>query len=82
MRLIDADALLQSTDEESVHAWEIALAPTVDAVKHGHWYFKPLWKGADAKYCECSFCKKPSWWVSDYCPNCGAKMDEVKDEID
>lgn len=33
MRLIDADALLQSTDKESVHAWEIALAPTVDAVE-------------------------------------------------
>ena len=53
-------------------------APTVDAVKHGHWDFKPLWQGADAKYCECSVCNKPAWWVSDYCPNCGAKMDEVE----
>lgn len=33
MRLIDADALVKSTDKESVHAWEIALAPTVDAVE-------------------------------------------------
>lgn len=32
MRLIDADALMQSTDKESVHMWQIALAPTVDAV--------------------------------------------------
>lgn len=31
MRLIDADALLNSTDKESVHAWEIALAPTIEA---------------------------------------------------
>lgn len=29
MRLIDADALLRSTDKEAIHAWEIALAPTV-----------------------------------------------------
>ena len=55
--------------------------PTVDAepVRHGHWNIKPLWKGSDAKYCECSVCGKPVWWVSDYCPNCGAKMDEVED---
>ena len=32
MRLIDADALIKSTDKEIVHMWEIALAPTVDAV--------------------------------------------------
>lgn len=32
-RLIDADALIKSTDKESVHMWQIALAPTVDAVK-------------------------------------------------
>lgn len=31
MRLIDADALIKSTDKEIVHMWEIALAPTVDA---------------------------------------------------
>lgn len=50
-----------------------------EEVKHGHWDFKPLWQGADAKYCECSVCNKPAWWVSDYCPNCGAKMDEVEE---
>lgn len=49
----------------------------IEEVKHGHWEFKPLWQGTDAKYCECSVCKKPVWWVSNYCPHCGAKMDEV-----
>ena len=33
MRLIDADSLIKSTDKEIVHMWEIALAPTVDAVE-------------------------------------------------
>jgi len=33
MRLIDADALIRSTDKESVHMYQIALAPTVDAVE-------------------------------------------------
>ena len=33
MRLIDADALIKSADKESVHMWQIALAPTVDAIE-------------------------------------------------
>ena len=32
MRMIDADALINSTDKEFVHKWEIALAPTIKAV--------------------------------------------------
>lgn len=32
MRLIDAEALINSTDKEYVHKYEVALAPTVDAV--------------------------------------------------
>ena len=54
--------------------------PEIDPTRHGHWKYKPLWKGADAKYCECSVCGKPVWWVSDYCPNCGARMDEEMEE--
>lgn len=57
-------------------------APTVDAepVRHGHWEYKHLWKGVEAKYCECSACHHPAWWPTDYCPNCGAKMDEVRED--
>lgn len=61
-------------------------APDVDAepVKHGHW----IWMGeqGDSRYM-CSVCKskedvptcngEPTVW--EYCPNCGAKMDEVKE---
>lgn len=47
-------------------------------VRHRHWEYKHLWKGVEAKYCECSACHHPAWWPTDYCPNCGAKMDEVE----
>lgn len=56
-------------------------APTADVepVKHGHWIMKPNGYGT------CSNCKMCSLDIgggvdSDYCPNCGAKMDEVKNE--
>lgn len=63
---------------------ETVPAEDVQEVKHGHW------KGINRnKYNDdeatCSVCgvtfssgySDPSWW--DYCPNCGAKMDEVKE---
>ena len=81
MRLIDADALW----EQIAHAKPndalslIEDAPTVDAepVKHGHWTDRAksiLGLPTEA----CSECAE--WSVGynkDYCPNCGAKMDEV-----
>ena len=55
-------------------------APRVDPVKHGHWVdegekFLPI-------YCSCcGFGKKHEDQRSyTYCPNCGAKMDEVADD--
>ena len=58
----------------------IILAPRVDPVKHGHWVdegekFLPI-------YCSCcGFGKKHEDQRSyTYCPNCGAKMDEVADD--
>ena len=74
MRLIDADAL----QEEYVRlsGKELSLiedAPTVDPVKHGHWM-------TDMGGCWCSVCNEYSDYSTDYCPNCGAKMDEVEHE--
>ena len=53
---------------------EIEFAPTVDAVEvvHGKW----VW--ADDEECglyRCSCCIGASGYPTNYCPNCGAKMD-------
>ena len=53
--------------------------PTVDPIKHGHWIMKLNGYGT------CSNCKKCSLDImggvhSNFCPNCGAKMDEVEDD--
>lgn len=85
MRLIDADALIKSTDKESVHMYQIALAPTVDPVKHGHWIEHDI--GLICSECNHfteSMYDEPftsefgtgwAWRRPYYCGYCGAKMD-------
>ena len=69
----------------------IARQPTVDPVKHGHWIIRDI-PGTYFYQITCSECSedvtssapcigflpnaKVLW---DYCPNCGAKMDEVEE---
>ena len=74
MRLIDVDALPSGRVE-----WDDILeAPTVDAepVRHGQWLSReegvvyPFWE----RY-TCSACGKHAD-NTEYCPNCGARMDE------
>ena len=79
MRLIDADALIEEALTEGaygyVDAFQIANAPTVDAVpvRHGQWE-----TNSDrpdtliCSVCKCGF----DMWKHDphnFCPNCGAK---------
>lgn len=63
--------------------------PTVDAVEvvHGRWISevvrKPDWKGKMRDYYQaasCSVCHNPDpgHGTSNYCPNCGAKMDQER----
>ena len=83
MRLIDADALDMYERLKSYYgdAWrdaqeEIDNAPTVDAVpvKHGHWLVNMF-------FIECSECGETfPLEPQNYCPNCGARMDEAKEE--
>lgn len=89
MRLIDADALdneLGISDEDINFHFLLQEAPTVDLVEHGHWV-------EDCRYYDlkCSKCGERSLCYFDeeeldyylcrskYCPNCGAKMDEVRE---
>ena len=87
MRLINADALIEEIhsytmyDEISKYDIERAIdeAPTVDAepVRHGRWIFGTA---NHREYMKCSVCLKSQTptGVFTYCPNCGAKMDEVE----
>lgn len=55
--------------------------PTVDAepIRHGHWIFNPK-DAIEMMFTlpKCSLCGAESPIGGNYCPNCGAKMDEVK----
>lgn len=47
-------------------------AADVATVRHGQW----LCVDTDTEqFFLCNICKKKEYWESDYCPNCGAKMD-------
>lgn len=51
--------------------------PTADVapVRHGWWRFDDF--DGDGLDYQCSWCRGYQRRASDYCPNCGAKMDEV-----
>ena len=86
-RLIDADALkndiLKSAvmiDDRGIQTgYEIAIElikrqPTIDAepVRHGKWREYPISDGMN----QCSKCGVLRFGKSNYCPNCGCRMDE------
>ena len=82
MRLTDVDALKQTFCAECARTqcencsidYHFNHAPTIDAVKHGHWC--NTWD----TFVKCSEC---GWFAGgkyNYCPFCGAKMDEVKND--
>lgn len=87
MRLIDADTLRAEFTDNGIIPYHhtaiwamIDLAPTVDPVRHGHWTVRKLTDsyGWEMEYLNCSVCDGESDLCKyDYCPNCGAKMDEV-----
>lgn len=83
-RLIDADALVRDLVDNkgfypTIVRRAIETAPTVDAVEvvHGEWKIC-----SDGYYPYCSNCQREpqSGKMTDYCPNCGAKMDGEKHE--
>lgn len=86
MRLIDANKLkpiqVYRGDVycQMVFMADIENAPTVDAepVRHGHW--QQLWEDKDQIQARCSCCGMVFWIGKgrdgNYCPHCGAKMDE------
>ena len=84
---LDSPEEMQAVDDWNGCMNVIDCAPTIDAeiVRHGHWIEKD-WFDGDIYY-DCSTCGNS--WVTiegtpqdngmNYCPHCGAKMDEVSE---
>ena len=75
-RLIDADKLypdcLTKEGTLAISQSQIADAPTVEARPHGEWIFHKDYN--ERKY-GCNKCGNLNNIPSNFCPNCGGKMD-------
>ena len=77
--------IMAGTDSYGAPLKTIDNAPTVDPVKHGHWVeVQRIHEKDHTAICECSLCGDTVWVYDgqrawNYCPNCGAKMDEVEE---
>ena len=71
---IDTDAFIKYCEEHwiplNVDAVNAQPKADVREVVHGEWIYE-MGKGQ-----HCSICGKGNIWKFNYCPNCGAKMDE------
>jgi Zn finger protein HypA/HybF involved in hydrogenase expression len=78
MKMINEDVLRINLDR-------IIKLSRVEAepIRHGHWEVSLVnVLTDDEKYLSCSLCGGANSEKTSWCPNCGAKMDEVKDEAD
>ncbi len=84
MRPIDADALYDALRDNEFQTFcpldevddVIAAAPTLDyaPVVHGKWFYGAEYAGVHEV--DCSVCGNYANDYYDFCPNCGAKMEE------
>ena len=60
--------------------YNLAEQPTVDAVEvvHGRWNWQKDGEADYEQYWMCSECKDVTFFKTNYCSNCGAKMDGGK----
>lgn len=87
MRLIDSDKIMYSKSDCNLRPFEYAFRaqlealPAVDAVPvvHGSWI--PI-EHIEENICKCLICNYPisGWHKTNYCPNCGARMDGKCDD--
>ena len=76
-QLIDVNDVYSLFDKSGfarLHVADIDTIPRMDVepVKYGRWI------ASHDEFCACSICKYPvyvGWNQTNYCPNCGAKMD-------
>lgn len=76
----DWDGDMDETCQEAFT--EIDNAPTIEAepVRHGEWLPYPSDQHRKCSVCGIEYAKNTMALKSNYCPNCGAKMDGKEDE--
>jgi hypothetical protein len=67
--------------ERTAFKYDLMDAPTIDAepIRHGHWIFGQTMGHSWMKCSECCVSQGGQTATFTYCPNCGAKMDEVEE---
>lgn len=72
--IIAHDPLKDLGDSRGYAEWLLNKAPSADVapVRHGRW---EVVDAEEPRRYGCSECKRLSWNMDNYCPNCGAKMD-------
>lgn len=83
---IEREALLAEADCDSnfmfvIPAKKVRSIPAADVapVVHGHWYWDADGETGN-NIRRCSVCHEGSGWATNYCHNCGAKMDAEAQE--
>lgn len=85
MRLIDADALQYSDARDMLPTGQYITREEIDKAAEpraaAHWIEE--YKTNDGKMVRCSACRM-AYWIGtgregNYCPNCGAKMDQEQE---
>lgn len=70
-----AEKLQQFSEIATVKNYEVREQPAIDPVRHGKWIIS-----SDGYYPYCSECHyRPEKNMTNYCPNCGARMDKEWD---
>lgn len=81
-RWIDRDSELQYADrEENTELYKIAIKALEEQPKTGHWKRVSIDKYVQhaMAFYRCSECDNDIIGEHNYCPNCGAKMQEVEE---
>lgn len=84
--IVDIDAITESHERIGYdRGFRDGYAQATSEVKHGHWIeVQRIHEKDHTAICECSLCGDTVWVYDgqrawNYCPNCGAKMDEVEE---
>ena len=73
-KVLSKAAPVEGCFSDMISAYDVIMLPAADVapVRHGRWI------ASHDEFCACSICKYPVyvWWnQTNYCPNCGARMD-------